>query len=211
MRMNSHRRSGFLLGLAVVLGVPSLASAQLFPNLPIRRQRPDCSQENPQFKVIRQEYWGYYPTCWRKFPAGSGCPSPEAPDWAKAIDKERGGLPLSKLEAPSSRKPETPPTNDRNGVDRQGEGVDRPGVRPRPEGDMPKTPDDAEDPFLIKPKKPAGADPKGTGDPFTDPPVNLPKVPGGTSPAPLGDPPATTAAPSRRGRGLVAGLFGRRN
>lgn len=209
--MNSRRRIGFLLGLAVVLGVPSLASAQLFPNLPIRRQRPDCAQENPQYKVIRQEYWGYYPTCWRKFPPGSGCPSPEAPDWAAAIDPTKpGGLPLIKLDAIPSRKPEPPPLNDRNGVDRQGDGVERPGVRPKVDGEMPKLPDEGEDPFLIKPKKPPATDPKAPVDPPANPPADLPKAPGANTPAPLGDLPGTTATPNRR-RSLVAGLFGRRN
>jgi len=41
MRTISRSGSGLLLGLALVLGLPALASAQLFPDLPIRRQRPD--------------------------------------------------------------------------------------------------------------------------------------------------------------------------
>ena len=205
--MNSRRGSGLLLGMVVVVGAPSLASAQLFPNLPIRRERPDCSRENPQYKVVRQEYWGYYPTCWRKFPPGSGCPSPEAPDWAKAIDKSRGGIPLTDLKSATSPKPELPA--DRNGVDRQGDGVERPGVRPKIEGDMPTLPDEG-DQFNPKPKKPAATDPKEAVDPGPNPPADAPKPPGAGAPAPLGDPPATTATPSRR-RSLVAGLFGRRN
>ncbi len=206
MRMNSRRGGGLLLGLAVVVGVPSLASAQLFPDLPIRRERPSCSQENPQYKVIRQEYWGYYPTCWRRFPPGSGCPSPEAPDWAKAIDPARGGIPLIELKPLTSRKPEPP--DDRTGVDRPGDAGERPGVRPRNDGEMPKLPDEGEDPF--KPRKPPATDPKEAVDPVANPPADLPKLPGASAPAPLGDPPATTATPARR-RSLVAGLFGRRN
>lgn len=207
MRMNSRRGSGLLLGLAVVLGVPSLASAQLFPDLPIRRQRPDCARENPQYKVVRQEYWGYYPTCWRRFPLGSGCPSPEAPDWAKAIDKNRGGIPLIDLTKPlTNRKPEPPV--DRNGGDRPDDTGDRPGVRPKVDGDMPKLPDDGEDPF--KPKKSPATDPKDPTDPVTIPPAELPKGAGASAPAPLGDLPASAATPSRR-RSLVASLFGRRN
>src|SRR4051812_1774071 len=80
-------RASALLFVAVVLGAPSLASAQLFPNLPIRRERTPCANENPQYKMIRQEYWGYYPTCWRRFPPGWGCPSAEAPNWEAAKAK----------------------------------------------------------------------------------------------------------------------------
>ena len=198
-----------LLGLAVVLVAPSLASAQLFPDLPIRRKRVDCSQENPQYKVIRQEYWGYYPTTWRKFPEGSHVPSPEGPDWAKAIDPARGGLPLVKFDDKPSRKPEVPPANGRNGANPADDGAVRPKTN---DADMPKPPPDTDDPFDPKPRKPAGVDPKGVRDPFTDPPADAPKGPATTDPAPLGDPPTATAAPTpARRRSLVAGLFGRRN
>lgn len=210
--MISQGKSGMLAGLVVVLFAPGLASAQLFPNLPIRRQRPDCSQENPQYKVIRQEYWGYYPTCWRKFPPGWGCPSPEAPNWEAAKQK----LPLTPLENLSnSTKPEPPPANGAGpgeGPDRPGNAV-RPDDRPRPgDPDMPKVPDPNED--IFKPRKPPApntTDPKAPVDPFTAPaPADAPKEPA-TSPAPLGElPPAASATTARRRPSLVAGMFGSR-
>lgn len=74
--------------MAVALGAPSLAEAQqggLFPLAPIRRQRVPCQMEDPVYRLYRQEYFGYHPTCWRRFPDGWGCPSPEAPNAAEAF------------------------------------------------------------------------------------------------------------------------------
>jgi hypothetical protein len=77
------RRSSATWALALVLGVPALAKAQLFPNAPIRirRQRPPCETEPPYFKTVRQQYYGYFPTCWRRWPEPweCPCPNPEKP------------------------------------------------------------------------------------------------------------------------------------
>jgi hypothetical protein len=68
--------------LLVAVLAPGVAEAQLFPNLPTRkREKVDCSQELPVYGLYRNKYYGYYPTCWRRFPPGWGCPTPEAPDW----------------------------------------------------------------------------------------------------------------------------------
>ena len=40
-----------------------------------------CRQELPVFHAYRHQFYGYHPTCWRRFPPGWGCPSPEAPNW----------------------------------------------------------------------------------------------------------------------------------
>lgn len=89
MRMSTRRRRRFafwMLGLAAVLGIPSLAHAQLFPDLQIRRQRPCCNQEDPRYHMVREVYFGYYPTCWRQFPEGWGCyPKTGMPDWAAEL------------------------------------------------------------------------------------------------------------------------------
>lgn len=53
------------------------ADAQLFPNLYIRRQRPDPSTESPIIKMHRDLYYGYHPTEWTRFPAGWGLNNPE--------------------------------------------------------------------------------------------------------------------------------------
>jgi hypothetical protein len=67
--------------LAVVLIGPVSAHAQqmgLFPLQDVRRKRVPCANEDPMYRVVRQEYFGYHPTCWRKFPDGWGCPNPDA-------------------------------------------------------------------------------------------------------------------------------------
>jgi hypothetical protein len=77
---------------ALLVGLPAIAEAQLLPNLPAhKRRRHGCENEPPMFRYIRHEYYGYHPTCWRRFPPGWGCPSPEAinPARVKAdVDKE---------------------------------------------------------------------------------------------------------------------------
>lgn len=64
-----------LFGMAFFAGQD--AEAQLFPNLWIRRQRPDASTESPIIKMHRDHYYGYHPTDWGRFPAGWGITSPE--------------------------------------------------------------------------------------------------------------------------------------
>ncbi len=217
MRTISRSGSGLLLGLAMVLGAPALASAQLFPDLPIRRQRPECSQENPQYKVIRQEYWGYYPTCWRKFPPGWGCPSPEAPNWEKA-KKEMKLSPMS-----AAGGGQKPPRGGDNGDDQPNPDGDKPPMKPIDKPNDPSLPPlntDPSSPFNIIPDKPPiGTDPKPATDkpetpalPKDAPPaVDAPKPPAASLPRPVGDtPPIASAQPRRRGS-LIAGLFtGRR-
>jgi hypothetical protein len=81
MSRMTNGRIGWCVGLAVVVFGPALAQAQLFPNLPIKRQRPSLDEEAPVYGTYRRQYYGYYPTCWRRYPAGWGCPTPEAVDW----------------------------------------------------------------------------------------------------------------------------------
>lgn len=214
-------RTTALLLLTIVLGAPALASAQLFPNLPIRRERPDCSHENPQYKMIRQEYWGYYPTCWRKFPPGWGCPSPEAPNWEKSkqdipfvLEPSEGGADGGRnRDRGGDAGTETPPDG---GTPRGAE----PGTKPRTP--FPPLPEERTSPFDTNPKpatppagdtKPRTDVPRLPGDPAT--PVDAPKAPtppnlngpnDGPTPPPLG---ATNPTSPRRGR-LMAGLFGGR-
>jgi hypothetical protein len=215
MRNISRRGSGLLLGLAIVLGAPALAGAQLIPDLPIRRQRPDCSQENPQYKIIRQEYWGYYPTCWKRFPAGSGCPSPEAPNWEKSKLKP----PLAPLGAIKPTNPDQGDNTEPPGDGMQNPPPDqaRPPANPKP-ADValpPPLSPDAPSPFDTDPKPPTTdpknptnkpALPRAPGD--APAPGDPPKTSGISTPTPFDDGPTTTAAPVRR-RSLIAGLFGR--
>ena len=95
-RLRMGWRAGALLALGWLLGGTSVCHAQLFPHLGIRRQKADCAQEPPFNKYIRQNYYGYYPTCWRAFPPGWACPcpNPALPNW-EASKRE---TPLQPLE-----------------------------------------------------------------------------------------------------------------
>jgi hypothetical protein len=120
MRTNSRMRGPALglAALALVVSLPELARAQpggLFPNAPIRRQRVPCDQEDPVYKTYKYKYFGYHPTCWRPFPDGWGCPSPEAPDRKKSFEKQplvprEGELPGAMPGAETPERPETRPT-----------------------------------------------------------------------------------------------------
>lgn len=203
-----------LLALTMVLGAPALASAQLFPNLPIRRERTPCSNENPQFRQIRQDYWGYYPTCWRRFPPGWGCPSPEAPNW----EEEKRKRPLDPLE-PSEAKgtnPDGARPDGAGGAIPPGDGArpTNPGARPN-DGTFPPLPNDPISPFdnVPKPAAEPGLDPQPAPDsparPAARPAAEGPAGPGLNPPTEAPGAPPTAALP-RRGRSLVAGLLGGR-
>lgn len=86
--MSTRRRRRIAIGvlaLVGIAGVPSASQAQLFPDLQIRRERPCCVQEDPRYHMVREVYFGYYPTCWRQFPPGWGCyPKVGMADWEAA-------------------------------------------------------------------------------------------------------------------------------
>ncbi len=90
MLMRIYRRVGLLwiTALALTAWLPNHVQAQhtgLFPLRPIKRERVPCANEDPVYRLHREQYYGYFPTCWRKFPDGWGCPSPEAPDPSKSF------------------------------------------------------------------------------------------------------------------------------
>ncbi len=91
MRMSTWRRTVtsavWIGGMLLILAAPTWVQAQtqLFPLAPIQRERVPCPLEDPVYGVYRHQYFGYFPTCWRSFPAGWGCPSPKAPNVAKAF------------------------------------------------------------------------------------------------------------------------------
>jgi hypothetical protein len=104
---------------ALVLGAPALvrAQTQLFPLAPIQRPRVPCPMEDPVYGLYRQQYYGYFPTCWRQFPNGWGCPSPEAPNAARAFQEQ-----------PRDKPPELPePEEGRDLLPLPGEAPARPG------------------------------------------------------------------------------------
>ncbi len=90
MRTNSRRRGrGLALAvIAVSASLPQMAWAQqtgLFPLHPIKRHRVPCDHEDPIYKINKYQYFGAFPTCWRRFPEGWGCPSADAPDREKSF------------------------------------------------------------------------------------------------------------------------------
>src|SRR5271169_2736635 len=93
-KSRSRRRGLALAVLTLIVSMPELARAQqsgLFPNSPIKRQRVPCDQQDPVYKLYKEKYFGYHPPCWRPFPTGWGCPSPEKPDVEKSFKERKLG------------------------------------------------------------------------------------------------------------------------
>jgi hypothetical protein len=158
-------------GLTILL--PTLAQAQLFPNRTIRRERPPCSSEPPFNAQVRRDYFGYYPTCWTRFPAGWECPgyNPEKPNLDQSI-KDYGPMGGQKRPAVDTG----PGMDDANPDNPGGRQPGNPNDNPIP------LPNQGRSPFELDPNpKPPGANP-GV-DPFTppSPPTPTPPVigPGG--------------------------------
>jgi len=203
MRTKSWRRLLGPLLVAVAAGVvlPESAQAQqtgLFPLHPIKRQRVPCSQEDPVYRIYKDQYFGYHPTLWRRFPSGWGAPSPEAPD-AKASFKE---IPLQPPDWYNEDE-------DANAAPPEG-GPARPDA---PQPNLPTPPDEDErSPFEMDAPRPGGATPPPAepaprnepAPPADDPnrsPFDLPGAPRADAPKPgLPDlaPPSTPSA--SRGR-----------
>ena len=174
-----------LLALAALLWGTGAAQAQLFPRMNIRRERVPCAVENPAYKMQRDMYYGYYPTCWRKFPPGWGCPSPEGPD-----------LVASTLEVPLAKKTVSGTTGD--DLTLPGGAIDA-GPTRDPKEAMPSLPPDG--PSLFDkpvPNPPAGAAPPA------DKPGSLDAPAGATPPAAK---PGGSADASPPRRTLMAGLL----
>ncbi len=149
---STRRRMGTpaWLGLTLVAALPALAEAQLFPNRTITRQKESCAAEPPFYSTVRRNYYGFYPTCWSKFPDGWGCPcpNPELPNRVAAFadqprdkfkpivqDDIEGGLPPDDT-APGmdSRAPEEamPPVPNPTGRSPFGAELNPPEVNPKP-------------------------------------------------------------------------------
>lgn len=164
-------RSQVTWGIALVLLAPTFVQAQqtgLFPLAPIKRQRVPCPDENPIYRRYRAEYYGYYPTCWRRFPPGWGCPSPEAPNLAKEYE-----------ELKPDPTPPTPPNDFGDEAPDDGRGGRRQDNAPRSN----------------KPEIPGV--PSGGASPLDDRPINLDAPNQNTNPAPprRDSPPAPEALP----------------
>ncbi len=148
------------LALGLVIGLPAMAEAQLFPNREIRRERPQCAGEPPFNAHVRRDYFGYYPTCWSRFPEGWACPcpNPELPNSAAAF-RDRPRDPAPKLTAPVDENADTgeaPMGRDPLPGDTNLPPVPNPGRSPfdieRPDGGTPPDPS-------LPPRGPAGPRP----------------------------------------------------
>lgn len=153
--------------IALAIGFGQQAEAQLFPNLFIRRARPDCDSESPSTKMHRDHYYGYQPTEWRRFPEGWGYRHPEIIDRAalmkqvdeevKKLDEEFGGESRDRdRDRDQDMDQDLPPRGGRDRDEKQE------GAVPRP---IP-LPDDSDSPFNLDAKpatppaeKPAQAKP----------------------------------------------------
>lgn len=180
MHTNSWRRRLGMWLLATVAGVVFAESAQaqqmgLFPLHPIKRKRVPCDQEDPVYRIYKDQYFGYHPTLWRRFPSGWGAPSPEAPnkeqnykeipllkpDWATDMEPgaEEGAQPGAAPAQPNTGRPNLPPApaaDERSPFEID----DKPGAAPRPETpprqepatrtpNVPAAPDAEKSPFDI--------------------------------------------------------------
>ena len=147
--------------MAVVLGAPAAVEAQLLPNLPTRkRERPPCVTEPPFYSAVRHQYFGYYPTCWRKFPPGWACPcpNPELPDFQRSLQ-----------DRPLRVNEETGTPRDGAGTGDEFEGPDRRPKGPGTGSDMvPPVPNEEKSPFDL----PTG--PAPTMPPLEDQPAPPP-------------------------------------
>ncbi len=114
-----------LASLGMLGAFPSFARGQLLPNLPLHaRTKPPCTSESPALQMVRREYYGYHPTCWRKFPAGWGCPSPEAPNAAAAFAERKRDRPNPNLPDGSDELPAANPDMPDMPAERPGPGMD---------------------------------------------------------------------------------------
>jgi len=177
-----RRGSPALLALGLLSLLPASAEAQLFPNQPIRRQRESCATEPPFYSQVRREYYGYFPTCWSKFPEGWACPcpNPELPDPAKSFRDN----PRSEPTKPDDADRET-------GMDPTEDGM--PGEPPGPDANIPPLPN-TRAPFNMdeSPVTPPQPDAPGTATPPS-------RAPNSNAPARPGDnpsvPPASRSTP----------------
>ncbi|HEV3162463.1 MAG TPA: hypothetical protein VGZ22_00375 [Isosphaeraceae bacterium] len=173
-----------LTALALVC-LPAVAEAQLFPHWPIRRERPSCAQEPPEFRQTRQMYYGYFPTCWRKFPPGWGCPTAERVDiegMRRDIQSE-----FEKMQTGAGAQPEGPlPDNTMPNTPEEGGGPP-PNTVPPGEEPTPVPSREERSPFRMDDgsgRRPGNSGtPRGTPRPGTGEPVTPPATtPGSGSP-----------------------------
>lgn len=177
MRTKSRCRGrGLVLAvLTLIVSMPELAQAQqsgLFPLAPIKRQRVPCDQQDPAYKLYKEKYFGYHPPCWRPFPTGWGCPSPEKPDVEKSFREQKLGTVEGEQQGDRGETPQGDqgptrpavpalPNDGRSPFEQPAQGGDRPGNAPAPRRE-PASPFELDDSPAPKPNAAPGA-PRGAG------------------------------------------------
>ncbi len=220
-----RRMAAALGGLTVLLAIPSFASAQanaLFPDIYIKRQRPCAGLEDPRYPYIRENYFGYFPTCWRRFPEGWGCPSADAPNWAAALKERPLDIPedLVRSEEPENTNQVPNPLRD-DPFNRRPRGTTPPRdlnlpdvptdegslFRPRTQPETPPAGNDTETdrPTSFTPPRsnPLADD---AAPPLAPPAASVPSSLPTTSVMPMPDPGMSQPAPRR---GLISQVVGR--
>lgn len=131
-----------LLAIGLLFLLPAMAEAQLFPNRTIKRQRESCVAEPPFYKQVRSQYYGYFPTCWSKFPEGWACPcpNPELPNAAASYVK----YPRQSLDA-APREPALGPDEEEGAM---------PGDQPAADPNLPPVPNTGSAFDELKPETP---------------------------------------------------------
>jgi hypothetical protein len=191
LKQSIRRKPGQVLAvLAAVMSLSGLAEAQqsgMFPMHAIRRERTPCANEDPIYKLYRNQYYGYFPTQWRRFPDGWSLSSPEGPHTAEELKK-------NPIEGPKPFAPE--------GEGEEMQGPAAPPTRPA----IPNPPPDERSPFeMDRPEAAPGAAPGRTNPAArgtTPPPAAEPSpfdVPE-TKPAPAGAAPGDRPQASRPNR-----------
>jgi hypothetical protein len=166
------------LAVGLVVLLPALAEAQLFPNRTLNRQRTPCAAESPFNAQVRHDYFGYYPTCWQRFPAGWGCPgfNPELPN----VDASIRRLPLKENRNPAGEGLGPDEAN----PDMPGEGA--PNNMPGEDPNIPPVPNPGRSPFELDAPGPRPTNPRPADrDPFDAPAPTTPR-PGTPPPPPSG-------------------------
>jgi hypothetical protein len=176
-----RRKPGPVLAVfAAVMSLSGLAEAQqsgLFPLHAVKRERTPCVNEEPIYKLYRNQYYGYFPTQWRRFPDGWSLRSPEGPNTIEELKK-------NPIEGP---KPFAPGEEETPGPE-----------IPIPRPAIPNPPRDERSPFeMDRPEPGAGAAPGAA------PPTRTSPAPrGNTSPpadaSPFDIPEPKPAAPGDR-------------
>ncbi len=172
-----------LAGAGSSLGLPALAEAAVVPQPDVTRQREACAAEPPFYSTVRRNYFGYYPTCWSKFPDGWGCPcpNPELPnrDRRSTSNLATRSAPTDPADSDSGEMPATTPAG--------------PAARP---GDDPgsRRPDSGRSPFNTETAPPDNVPRRNVPDGARPPAADL------RTPAAVGPPSRPTTAPTRQPR-----------